>query len=87
MHVTLRTQIVNLIWLHLLDDMEQVAGVGQVAIMQHKIALADVWVLVQVVDAVRVEEGAAPPDAVNLISFAQKEFREVGPILPCNAGY
>jgi hypothetical protein len=55
--------------------------------VQHEVSLADVRVLIQVVDAVRVEEGAAPPDAVNLISFAQKEFREVRPILPCNASY
>lgn len=70
MDVTLRTQIVDLIWLHFLDDVEQVAGVGQVAIVQHKIACADVRVLVQMINAVRVEEGATPSDTVDLISFA-----------------
>ena len=85
--MALRAEVVDLIWLDFLDDMEKVAGVGQVAIMQDKVALANVRVLVKVVNAVRVEEGAAPLDAVDLISFVQKEFREVGPILPCNAGY
>jgi hypothetical protein len=39
-----------------------------------------------VVNAVCVEERAAPLDAVNLIPFAEKKFSQIGPILPGYTG-
>jgi len=48
-------QVVNLVRLHLLDDANEVAAVGQVAVVQHQIALRCMGVLVEVVDTVGVE--------------------------------
>ena len=43
-------QVVDLVRLDLLDDAHQVAGVGQVAVVQVEVGVVDVRVLVEVVD-------------------------------------
>jgi hypothetical protein len=48
-------QVVDLVGLHLLDDAGEVGAVGQVTVVQGEVALVDVRVLVEVVDAVGVE--------------------------------
>jgi hypothetical protein len=43
-------------------------------------------VLIKMVDAVRVEERAAPLDAVNFIAFVKKKLRQIRSVLPGYAG-
>jgi hypothetical protein len=50
-----RRQVVDLVGLHLLDDADQVRAVGQIAVVQHQVAVLNVRVLIEVVDTVRVE--------------------------------
>ena len=53
--MALRRQVVDLVGLHLLDDADQIGGVGQVAVVQMQAHVALVRVLVEVIDAVGVE--------------------------------
>jgi hypothetical protein len=53
--------------------------------VQHKVAIHLVWVLVQVIDTVGVEQGGATLDAVYLVPLLQQEFRQVRTILTGNA--
>ena len=45
-----------------------------------------VGVLVQVVDALGVEERRTALDAVHLVALLQKKLGEIGPVLPGDAG-
>jgi hypothetical protein len=51
-----------------------------------KLAVVDVRVLVQVVDAVGVEHAGAALDAVHLVALLQQEFGQVGAVLAGDAG-
>ncbi len=53
--VALRRQIVDLVRLHLLDDADQIGGIGQVAIVQVQPHAALVRILVEMIDAIGVE--------------------------------
>jgi hypothetical protein len=64
-----RAQVVDLVGLHLLHDADQVGAVGQVAVVQLEALVVDVRVLVQVVDAVGVEQAGAALDAVHRVAL------------------
>jgi len=61
------------------------ARVGEVAVVKDEMAVRDVRVLVEVVDAVGVEERGWTLDAVDLITLLQEKFSEVGAILSGNS--
>ncbi len=82
----MRRQVVDLVRLHLLDDADQVGRVGQVAVMEDEIAVLHVRILVEMVDAVGVEEGGAALDAVDDIALLQQELGQIGAVLAGNAG-
>ena len=84
--VALRGEVVDLVGLHLLDDADQAARIGHVAVMQDEAAVRFVRVLVQVVDAVGVEQRRAALDAVDLVAFAEQKLGEVGAVLAGDAG-
>ena len=84
--VALRRQVVNLVRLHLLDDADQIGGVGQIAVVQDEVAVLHVRVLVEMVDAVGVEERGAALDAVDDVALLQQELGEIGAILAGDAG-
>ena len=85
-HMALGGQVVDFIGLHLLDDANQAGGVRQVPIVQDELAAGFVRVLVEVVDAVGVEQAAAALDAVHLVALVQQELGQVGAVLPRHAG-
>jgi hypothetical protein len=84
--VGLRGQVVNLVGPHRLDDADQARGVRHVAVVQHQVARLDVRVLVQVVDAVGIEQRGATLDAVDLIPLADEELGEIGAVLAGDSG-
>ncbi|MCY1528062.1 hypothetical protein D9M68_631540 [compost metagenome] len=84
--VALRGQVVDLVGLYRLHDADQAAGVGHVAVMQHEIAGLIMGILVQVVDAGRIEQRSAPLDAMDFIALGKQKLRQVGPVLAGNAG-
>ncbi len=54
--------------------------------MQHEVLVADVRVLVDVVDALGIEQRGAALDAVHLVTLLEQEFRKVRTILASHAG-
>jgi hypothetical protein len=47
--------------------------------------IVEVGILVDVVDPLSIEQAAATLDAVDDVAFLEKQFREVGPVLPGDA--
>ena len=85
-HMALRAQVVDFVGLGFLDDADQVAGVGQVAVVQLEVGVLDVRVLVDVVDALGVEQAGAALDAVHDVAFFKQELGQVGAVLAGDAG-
>ena len=67
--MTHRREVVNFVRLHLLDDADQVGGIGQVTVMEHEMLVVDVRILVQMVDTVRIEQRRPALDAVDFVAF------------------
>ena len=40
----------------------------------------------EMIDTLPIEGRGPPDDSVNLVALVQKQFRQIGSILPCNAG-
>ena len=81
LHMALRGEIVDLVGLDLLDDADQVGGVGHVAVMQMEAAPALVRVLVEMIDALGVEGRRPALDAVDDNPW-RAAIRRVGAVLP-----
>ena len=84
--MALGCQVVDLVGLHLLDHVDQAAGIGHIAVVQEKTAVGNVRVFVEMVDAFGVEQRAAALDAVHLVSLGEQELGKVGAILSGDAG-
>ena len=84
-HMALGGEIVDLIRLDLLDDSDKVCGIGEIPVVENEISVRHMGALVQVVDAIRVEQGRPPFDAMYFIAFFQKEFGEERAVLAGNA--
>ncbi len=42
--------------------------------MQNEVSVTLMWILIKMIDAVGVEEGTAPLNSMNLISFMEEKF-------------
>src|SRR3546814_16425878 len=76
-----RCQVVNLVRLCFLDDAYEVRAVCHVAIMQLEPYVLIVWILIKVVNAVRIDEGRTAFNTVNNIHFFEEQFCEVSAVL------
>ena len=85
-HVALRRKVVDLVGLDLPDDANQIGGIDHVAVVQDEVALGLMRVLVEMVDPFGVKRRSAALQAVNFISFGEKELGEVGSVLSGNPG-
>ena len=84
--VALRGEVVDFVGLHLLNDADQAAGIGEVAVVQDELAIGLVLILLEVIDAVGVEERRATLDAVDFVAFVEEKLGEVGAVLAGDAG-
>ncbi len=80
--MALRAEIVDLIRLHLLHDVDQAAGVGEVSVMQNEISVAYMRVFIEMIDPAGVKQRGTALDAVDLIAFPQQKIREISSVLP-----
>jgi hypothetical protein len=67
--MALCAQVVDLVWLHLLDDAREVTGVRQITIVQMQFSVVGMGVLVNVVNTVCIEQRCTAFDAVNDVTF------------------
>jgi hypothetical protein len=84
--VALRGEVVDLVGLHLLDDAHQAGAVGHVAVVEDEAAVRFVRILVEMVDAVGVEQRSATLDAMHFVALVEQELGEVGTVLAGHAG-
>ena len=84
--MALRCEIVNLVRLHRLNDADQVRRIRHIAVVDLKIRIRDMRILVDVVDARRVERRRAPLYAMNDIPLAQQELGKICAILSGDSG-
>ena len=84
--MTLRTEVVDLVRLEIIDQFDEVHGVGQVAVVKEKLHSVYVGILVKMINAIGVEGAGAADDSVDLITFAEQEFGQIGAVLSCDAG-
>jgi hypothetical protein len=75
-------QVIDLVGLHLLQDPGQAAAIGQIAVMENEVPILHMWILVQVVNAIGIEQRRTPLDAVHLVTLLQEELSQIGSILP-----
>ena len=85
-HMGLGAQVVDFIGLRFLNDANQVAGVGEVAVVQLEIGVFYVRILVNVIDPLGVEGTGTAFDAVHDVAFFQEELGQIGSVLACDTG-
>ncbi len=84
--MALRSEVVDLVRMYSLNHADQAAGVRHVAIVQEEVAVPIMWVLVEMIDAVGIEQGAAALDPVDLIALGEQQLGKIGSILSGDAG-
>ena len=55
------------------------------AVVQNEVAVLDMGILIQMIDAIRIEQRRTALDAVHLISPLEQQFGKVGTVLTCDA--
>ena len=85
-HMALSAEVINLIWLDLLDDPNQVCAIGEVAVVEHNPRIALMWVLIEVINPTGVEAARAPLYAMNLVALLKQQLRQVAAVLSGDAG-
>ena len=85
-HVALSTEIVDLVRGDLFQDVSQRGAVGQVAVMERELETAVVRIMVNLIDAVGVEQASPANYPVDLIAFLEEKSGEIGPVLAGHAG-
>ena len=84
--MALRTQVVDFIRLHLLDDAGEAGGVRQVAVVEYEALVVYVGVLIDMIHPLGAEREGAALDAVDFIAPFQQELGQVGAVLAGDAG-
>jgi len=85
-HMALGAEVIDLIGLDVVQKVRELPGDSQIAVMKVDPRLGIVEVLVQMIDAVRIE-GAGPTDQpVDLITLAEEKFGQIRSVLAGYAG-
>ena len=78
-------EVVDLIRVRLLDDPDEIGGVGEVAVVHEETDVRLVRVGIQMVDALGVERAGASLDPVDHVSLGQQELGQVCAVLAGDA--
>ena len=82
----LRTQVVDLVGLDLVDQPAQAGSIRQIAIVEAQRSSWFVRIRVDVIESVCIEGGCAADNPVNLIILREQEFRKIRAVLSGDAG-
>ena len=80
--MTLRRQIVDFVWLNLLNDANEIGGIRQIAVVQFEAHVLFVRVLVEMIDAVGIERRRASFDAVDARTLCDRNSARYAPSWP-----
>ena len=84
--MALCTKIVDFIWFDGPNYIIQWARIGKIAIDKPKPNISTMGVLIDRIYPACIERTGPTNNAIDLIAFAQEQFREIWQILPGNAG-
>ena len=84
-HMRLRPEIVDFVRLDFLQKAAQVAGIGEVSVVEEERGPDNVGVLVEMVYAARVEGARTADEPVNFVSLVQQKLRQIGAVLSRDA--
>ncbi len=84
--MALRRQVVNLIGGQPVNHVHHPFGARQVSVVEKQPRVRIVGVLIDVVDALRVDRARSPYDSVNLVSLGKQKLGHVGAVLSGNSG-
>ncbi len=79
-------EVVDLVRLDLLEDAAQRRAVTEVAVVKAQRRSLHMRVVVDVIDAVGVEEAGAAQQPVDLVALAEEELRQIGAVLAGDSG-
>ena len=79
--MALRSEVVYLVGVHLIQQRGQRTPVRQVGIVEEEASAGLVKVPIDVVEPVGVQAGGAALQAVDLVTLGKEELREVGAVL------
>lgn len=83
--MALRRQVIDLVRLRLVHQPRQAPPVRHVAVMQEEPHPRRVRVLIEVVDALRVEARGTPDQSMHLIPLLQQQLGQIRPVLTRDA--
>jgi hypothetical protein len=84
-NVALRAQIVDFVRLDFLNDARQVRSIRQVAIVQLEIGRRRVRILVDMIDALRIEQRGTALDTMHFIALFEQKFCKIRTVLARHA--
>ncbi len=84
--MALGAQIVDLVRLQLVEEFHKRHGISEISVVKEKPGLVKMRVSIDVVDAPGIEGRGAADDAMDFVAFAEKQLRQIGAVLSCNAG-
>ena len=67
----LSSEIIDLVWLNVLDEPDEVGGVGEIPVMHEEVGVLLMGVDIKMIDTLGVERGGAPLHAMDLILLFQ----------------
>jgi hypothetical protein len=73
--------MVHFLGLEVIDEIGDLFAVHEVAIVQEEAGSRVVGILIDMIDAVRVEGARTPHEAVDFIAFREEEFGQIGTVL------
>ena len=79
--MALRPEVVNFIGLDVIDEIGDLPRDGKVPIVQEEPGVWKMRVLVDVIDAVRIECACPTDEAMNLVAFLEEQFSQVASVL------
>ncbi len=85
--MALRGEIIDLVGLRFLDQADQIGRIRDIAaVVQKEAQIRVMRVLIEMIDAVGVDERGAALHAVNDIAFLDQQFGQIGAVLAGYAG-
>jgi hypothetical protein len=67
--MALGTEVINLIRLQAIEQLDEVHGIGQIAVVEKETDAVDVRVLVKMIDPPGIKGAGAPDNSVDLIAL------------------
>jgi hypothetical protein len=82
--MALRGKIVDFVRLCLLHNPKEIGRVYHIAMVEDEARMGFMRILIDMLNAAGIKRRRSPLDAMDYIAFAQKQFGQIGTILPSN---